>query len=294
MKALVTGGAGFLGKNIVRELVSKNYDVVSYDILSQLPISVSGYKHVVGDITDSVKLRDVMKGCDIIFHTAAIADIDVAAKIPVKTMDINVTGTARCLEAAVENNIKRFVFASSIYTMGKRGSFYRISKVAGESLCKTFFEEFGMKYTITRYGSLYGEDSNKWNFIYKICKDLLTKKRFVYTSSPEAIREFIHIRDASRETVRISSDKDFENATVLITGHSKIKMNTLFDMIKEIIGKDVEITYEPPEKRRHYIYTPYSFDPDIPIRIIPDKYYDIGEDILGCLKAVNEEIKHGN
>jgi UDP-glucose 4-epimerase len=168
MKSLVTGGKGFLGHHIVRELLKNNIETVLLDNSpSTIPIENNGnLKCVTGDILDSDILLEAMDGCDVVFHTAALANLDVARKKPVETMEINVVGTAKCLQAAAETGVKRFLFASSIYTAGNWGSFYRVSKQAGESLCKTFYEEYGIEYTILRYGSLYGREANHWNFIY--------------------------------------------------------------------------------------------------------------------------------
>ena len=147
-----------------------------------------------------------------------------------------------------------------------------------------------MKYTILRYGSLYGTESNQWNFIYGVCKSLLTTGEFTYISSPKSEREYIHIHDASRETVRIAMTEEFINKAVLITGHQRIKMEELFFMIQEILGRRLKIHYIPQEQQRHYVMTPYSFEADVPMRVNLSTYVDISEGILACLRAVQDEI----
>lgn len=300
MKALVTGGAGFLGHHLVKELLRCGIDTVIYD-LSEPSVFVSNLQkkdgvslltYYKGDILDIDALEKAMNGCNIVFHTAAIADIDETRGIPIKTMNVNVVGTATCLEAARKTGVNRFLYASSAYTAGTRGSFYRVSKQAGESLCKTFAEEYGLKYTILRYGSLYGSEANQWNFIYGVCKSLLATGEFTYVSSPESEREYIHIHDAARETVRIALSKEFINNAVLITGHQRMKVRELFFMIQEILGKDLKIHYIPHEQQRHYVMTPYSFEADVPMRVNLSTYVDISEGILDCLRAVQAELDH--
>jgi UDP-glucose 4-epimerase len=299
MKALITGGAGFVGRYLVKELAKTKVQVIVYDRLAHtsvrdlLPLT-KNISYIKGDIQDFSLLKKSMKGCDLVFHTAAIADIDEARKDPIATMDVNVSGTVKCLEAAYRNDVTRFLFASSVYASGNRGSFYSITKRAGESLAKAYYEDFGLKYTILRYGSLYGREPNHWNFIYKVCKELLTKGEFFYTSSPDAIREYIHISDAARETVRIAQDPEYLNRSVLITGHQKLKMSEFFDMIEEILGKKITVHYDRSEHHRHYIRTPYSFDVDVPIRINLSNYIDISEGILDCLKEVKKELMRSN
>jgi UDP-glucose 4-epimerase len=298
MKAFVTGGSGFLGRYLLKELLKSDHDVVTYDlVMPEKPESNDqdngNLTRIQGNILDITSLKKAMTGCDVVFHTAAIADLDKTRTMPRQTMEVNVMGTTNCLEAARHAGIKRFVFASSVYTAGRWGSFYRVSKQTGESLCKTYFEEFRLPYTIVRYGSLYGRDSNHWNFIYGVCKELLTTGEYSYISAKDSVREYIHIFDATRETVRIANDPAFENKAVLITGHQRMKIEEFFAMLKEIIGKDIHIHYTPAEQHKHYVITPYSFEADVPIRVNLSSYVDISEGILDCLREVQKELDAG-
>lgn len=294
-KALVTGGSGFLGRNIVKELSRRKIRTVVIDQMpfdpGQCPPGSGRYiTSIAGDIRDINLLKKAMKGCNLVFHTAAIAEIDKARSNPVKTMEVNVMGTTNCLEAARSNSVERFLFASSVYTAGNWGSFYRVSKQTGESLCKTYSEDFGLNYTILRYGSLYGRDANEWNFIRSVCRSLLETGEYTYISSPDAIREYIHIFDAARETVRIATDPEFINKAALITGHQRMKVSDLFSMIQEIMGRKIRVHYQPASQHRHYVITPYSLDTDIPIRINLSTYVDISEGILDCLRDAQNEL----
>ena len=296
MRALVTGGSGFLGHHLVKELLNKNIETIVYDVAGSAGQHAVGAVHplctyIKGDVLDSEKIFKATEGCDYVFHTAAIADIDQSRKIPKKTMEVNVIGTINCLEAAKAACVKRFLLASTIYVSGNRGSFYRLSKQTCESLCKTYHEEFGLEYTVLRYGSLYGREANHWNFIYGVCKSLLTTGEFTYSSSPDAVREYIHINDAACETVRIACDAQFANKAVLITGHQRMKMSEFFDMVGEILGKDVKIRYAPAVNNPHYVMTPYSFTIDVPVRINLSTYVDISEGILDCFKEIQKELE---
>lgn len=292
MKAFVTGGRGFLGRHITEELLRRGIETITYDIIDDDKNKDSNLLiHIKGNILDKEKLKTAMEGCEIVFHTAAIADINVVRDIPEKTMEINVVGTTNCLQAARECGVKRFIFASSVYSAGNHGSFYSISKKAGESLCKTYYEEFGLEYTILRYGSLYGTEPNHWNFIYSLCKELLLTGKYTYTSSPDSLREYINILDASRESVKIACIPEFANKTVMIAGHQRMTIRDLFTMIEEIIGKKITIIYRENVCNNHYVMTPYSFESDVPIRINLPTYVDISEGILECLKSVDKELK---
>lgn len=296
-RVLVTGGSGFLGSYIIRDLISAGIETVSYDI--RVPPPIDGldnnsplFTFILGDIRDANALGIAMEGCDTIFHIAALANLDKARRLPVETMEMNVVGTAICLHTAHLHNVSRVVYASSVYTAGRWGSFYRVSKQAGEALCRTFYEEMGLPYTIVRYGSLYGRDANHWNPIYGICKSILETGEYTYISSKEAMREYIHIIDASRETVRVSKDDRYVNKTVMITGHQRISVDELFRMIEEILGKKIIIHYTPQESHKHYVMTPYSLEMDMPERITMSHYIDISEGIVDCLRMILKENKH--
>lgn len=293
-KVLVTGGNGFLGHYIVRELSNRGIETIIYDISKSNfndDIIKTGLLYFIeGDVLDISRLEFAMQGCDTVFHTAAIANIDDTVNQPIKTMEINVLGTVNCLEAARKHNVNRFIYASSVYVAGNRGSFYRISKQTGESLCKTYFNEFNLNYSIIRYGSLYGREANNWNFLYSVCKELLINKEFNYFTSSNAVREFIHINDASRETINIAQNDEYINKAVLITGHQKMTMREFFDMIQEILGYPIKINFLTNNKS-HYEITPYSFEADVPVRINLPSYIDIYEGVLDCLKQAQKEIE---
>jgi UDP-glucose 4-epimerase len=298
MKALVTGGSGFLGRHIVKELLRNGHRTVLYDrvrspYLDNTEFDSPSLRFVEGDILDLPTLEKTMKGCDVVFHTAALADLDMTRTKPLDTMEINVMGTAKCLEAARRCGAGRFLFASTVYTSGHHGSFYRVSKQAGESLCRTYHDEFQLPYTILRYGSLYGREPNHWNFIYSVCKALLTEREFHYASPATAVREYIHINDAARETVRIATDPLLANKAVLITGHQRMTVKEFFDMVQEILGYKVKITYTPAGKTRHYVMTPYSFEMEVPVRVNLLSYVDINEGILDCLRDARKELDLG-
>lgn len=286
-RALVTGASGFLGRYIVSELLNRKFKVVCYDVVA--PPHEGNFEFVRGDVRDQKTLKKAMRGCKYVFHNAAIADIDDAVSRPVETMEVNVVGTANCLEVARRSQVKRFVLASTVYVESEHGSFYRISKQACELLCKAYNQEFGLPYTIVRYGSLYGRKANDWNMVRQICYQLMAKKVYRYYGSGEELREFINVRDAARETVNVALNSCFRNQTVLITGNQKMRMKDFFKLVEEIIPHPVKIVYDD-RKHRHYRITPYKLVIDKAVRINLQEYVDIGEGILDCLEEIAEEM----
>lgn len=287
MKALVTGSAGFLGSHIIDCLRAVDCEVVAYDLKKPHRNDI---EIVLGDVKDREKLLKAAKGCNYIFHNAAIANIDDTRKAPVETMEVNVMGTVNVLEAARIVGVERFAFASSLYVSSDRGSFYRVSKVTGELLCETYGKEFGVPYTLIRYGSLYGRRSNKWNMVYNICNELLEKGEYRYYGSGEEMREFINVEDAARETVRVAMDEQFKNKIVMVTGHQRMRMRDFFAMLSEILPNGIKVHYEN-RNHGHYEITPYKYKRELPIRINMARYIDIGEGILACLEEMEKEIE---
>lgn len=289
-RAFITGGAGFLGWHIVQAVKKRGAKAVIYDTKPPLK-EEEGIEYVQGDIADLEKMQRALKGCDYFFHAAAIANIDETRSMAIPTMEVNVTGTAKCLEATHRAGLKRFLFASSVYVASNRGSFYRVSKLAGELLCRIYWEEFKLPYTIVRYGSLYGRNANEWNFIYKFCREVLETGSFDYYGTGEEIREFINAEDAARETVNVSELDEYAGKAVLITGHQRMYMKDFFNFASEILGKKVNIRYLANKDHLHYKSTPYSFEPDLSIRINMKHYIDISEGILSCLQDIHKTIK---
>lgn len=291
MKAVVFGGAGFIGSHVADALTFKGHDVVIFDCVSS-PYLQENQRMVVGDILDEQLVAQSIEGCDVVYHLAGIADIDEAAQKPYETIKSNILGTANILEAARQHHIKRFVFASSLYVYSKAGSFYRTSKQSCELLIQNYQESFGLNYTILRYGSLYGPRGHK-SAIHTFVKEALQHKKIVRHGDGEDVREYIHVLDAAKDSVTILDD-EFINQHVLLTGHHQIKIKDLLVMISEMLEDDIELVYEPSSENYHYEITPYNFAPKIGKRLMSKTYLDLGQGVLDTIHRVAQEIEEEN
>lgn len=287
-KVVVFGGSGFLGSHVADALTDANYDVIIYD-LKPSPYLHSTQKTVVGDILDDKKVSDVVKGCDIVYNFAGIANIDDASKRPLDSVKFNILGNSIILDACRKANVKRFVFASSLYVYSKTGSFYRSTKQSCELLVESYREVFGLPYTILRYGSLYGPRADEGNFIYKIIKQALTEEKITRDGDGEEIREYIHVSDAAKGSVEILSD-DFINQYVIITGNQQMKVKDLLLMIKEILDNKIKIEYRQATVNGHYEITPYTFAPKLAKRVLCKTYIDLGQGILKSIQSMYKDI----
>ena len=284
MKAVVFGGSGFLGSHVADALTNAGYKVIIFD-LNKSKYLRKNQKNITGSILDENAIRNVVKGADVVYNFAAIADINDANKKPVETVKHNILGNTIILEACRQNKIKRFIFASTLYVYSKAGAFYKSSKQACELIIENYSELFGLPYTILRYGSLYGPRSDERNYIYKILKQAIIEGKITSFGESEDLREYIHVEDAARYSVEILS-KEFENQYVILTGNQPMRRKDLLIMIKEMLGNKIEIEFSPKESKAHYEITPYSFSPKIAKKFVGKYHLDMGQGILQCIDEI--------
>lgn len=287
-KVAVFGGSGFLGSHVADALAEAGYIVTVYD-RKKSPYLRKSQRMIEGDILDQDKVEEAVNDCDIVYNFAGIADIDEASQKPLDSVKLNILGNSIILEACRKANVKRFVFASSLYVYSKTGSFYRSTKQACELLIENYYEVFGLPYTILRYGSLYGPRADERNFIYRILKEALTEQKIIRNGDGEEIREYIHAYDAAKGSVEILSD-DFINQYVIITGNQQMKVKDLLLMIKEMLDNKIEIEYKPTTATYHYEITPYTFAPKLAKRIVGKTYFDLGQGILKSIQNIYKEL----
>jgi UDP-glucose 4-epimerase len=282
MKAIVFGGSGFIGSHVADALTKAEYDVSVFDLIES-PYLQEGQKMIIGSILERETVRKAVKGCNVAYNFAGVADLEKAKENPIKTVEINILGNTIILEACREYDVKRFVFASSLYVYSKTGSFYRSSKQACELIIENYHEDYGLPYTILRYGSLYGPRADENNWIYKILNQAITEEKITRYGDGEELREYIHVEDAARCSVDILS-KEFENEYVILTGYQQMKIKNVMIMINEMLENKIELEFLPANSNLHYEITPYSFSPKIAKKYVSRYYLDIGQGLLQCLE----------
>ena len=120
-------------------------------------------------------------------------------------------GNLNLLEACrINGKVKRFVYASSAYALSEKGSFYGISKLSSEKLTKEYHNRFNLKYTIIRYGSVYGERDYNNNYIYNLLHYAIKYGELCLKDDGEDLREFIHASDVAKLSVSALKNKEYE------------------------------------------------------------------------------------
>ena len=217
MKALVTGGAGFIGSNLVDELVRQDYQVVCLDINphGHWNKDVANY---VGDVCNYPLVDSLMKDVDYVFHLAADVRIQDCIKNPIQCYHNNVIGTATVLEAARNNDVRNVVFSSTcaIYECKwlvqsedspEDASLnpYASSKKSGEDLCKLYSTSYGLHTTILRYFNVYGERQHT-SGQYAPVVGVFMKQRdqglpLSITGDGSQRRDFVHVNDVAQANI---------------------------------------------------------------------------------------------
>jgi len=285
-KVLVFGGSGFLGNYLVNELISKKYDVTVADIH---PIN-NKIKFIECDILNFKDLERVFsKKFHYVYNLAGFANLENAINEPILTMKLNLIANMHIAEFCIQNNVKKYIFASSAYAMSEKGSFYGISKLASEKSIEEYNKKKGLNFIIIRYGSVYSEKDFNNNYVYNLIKDAMKTNKIIHNGDGNEYREYIHAVDASKLSVDVLEDENYTNKHIILTGSQGIKRKDLFKMINEILGEKLEIQLNKDAQNDHYKFTPYSFQPSISRKLIPNPQIDLGQGILEIIRNVNDK-----
>ena len=286
-KILVTGSSGFLGSHLAEKLIRQGHNVISFDNKPS-KYQIDNQKEIIGSILDLKTLRKAIKGCDYVYHFAAQSDIDYSVTNIEKTIDINIKGTLNILKLSSEYKVKKILFASSVYVDSNLGSFYKISKHTCEKLLEEFWRLYKLKYTIIRFGSLYGTRSTINNSIHNIIQSVISNKKIIRYGNGEEIREYVNVEDAATKSIDLLNKK-FDNLTLILSGQNSIKIKDLILLISEILQKKIKIEYKKIGKSNHYSITPVNYNLNKVQKITMENYYDLNQGLLDLIKYIENK-----
>jgi len=238
-KYLVTGGAGFIGTNLVKELLARGHEVVvldNYAAGKKENRIQKGALYIEGDIRKEEYLGNACAGVDGIFHTAALPRVTFSVENPELTHDVNVNGTLKVLLAAKKQGVKRVVFSSSSSTYGgqsadkllnedeaikKPVSPYALHKLIGEHYCRVFSELFGLETISLIYFNVYGPyfdpDGPYALVVGKFLKQKKEGQPMTVCGDGEYYRDYTHVADVVRANIMaMESDKVGKGETINI------------------------------------------------------------------------------
>ena len=269
-KILITGGAGFIGSHLVKYLVEKGNEVIVADILLRgNKIDKNIFKNIQfhnADVKDSEKMMQLSKGCDCIFHYAAILGVDVVADNPVETMETEVIGTQNIVNAALKNNIEKIIYASTSGVYGHSAieksvtedilvdprTSYAIAKRYNEIYLKALFEEKGLMSVSMRFFNVYGMSQDSRMVIPRFFEQAVANKPITIFGDGKQTRDFTYIDDTIFASVELATK--INGCEIFnIANENEVTINELASRIIEITKSKSEMTYiNAPKKRYDY------------------------------------------
>lgn len=270
MNFLVTGGGGFIGSNIVNELLNQNHNVKILDNFStgkreNLSKFLNDIEIIEGDIRSYHIVLQAVKNTDIILHQAALPSVPRSIKDPITTNDVNVNGTLNILNAAVSEKVKRVVFASSSSVYGDNPvlpkseelipapkSPYAVSKLAAEYYLKVFSQVYDLETVALRYFNVFGpnQDPNSQYsaVIPKFIKAFINNQIPVIFGDGEQTRDFTYVSNVVKGNILAATKPIEKNLTLNCACHDRISLNTLISKLNEIFNKNIKPEYLPPRQ----------------------------------------------
>ncbi len=269
-KILVTGGAGFIGSSLVKKLAEEGNEVIVYDSLLRgnklSTTTLEKVKLVVGDVRDFELLNSYTKGCDVIFHFAAILGVDIVADNPIETMDVETIGMRNVANAAINNGVKKILYASTsgIYghsameqavseeiTVDPRTS-YAMAKRYNEIYLAALHEEKGIDSISLRFFNVYGADQDNRMVIPRFYEQAINNEPITVFGSGKQTRDFTYIDDTIHACILLMN-KVSGNHIFNVANENEGCIEDLALTIKKITGSSSEIKYiEAPKKRYDY------------------------------------------
>ena len=266
---LVTGGAGFIGSNLVRELLGRSHRVKALDnfatgrrqnlieVLDQIEL------HEM-DIRDLAAIRPAFEGVDYVLHQAAIPSVPRSVQDPVTTTEANVNGTLHVLMAARDARVQRVVIASSSSVYGANPELpkhegmvplpispYAASKLADEAYAAAFYHVYGLETVCLRYFNVFGPRQDPASqyaaVIPRFIQDMLSGQRPTIFGDGEQSRDFTFVSNVVEANVVAAQADDCGKADVFnVACGERHTLNHLVGYLNDILGTDIEPVHEPP------------------------------------------------
>jgi UDP-glucose 4-epimerase len=269
MRILVTGGAGFIGSNLSKRLVKDGHQVVVLDnLLRGNKLDKSTFdliQFINGDVRDFETVNSAAKGCDIIFHFAAVLGVDIVADNPVETMDVEVIGTRNIVNAAMQNNVQQVLYASTSGIYGHTSfenllteeilvdpkTSYAMAKRYNEIYLASHYEEKKINVISLRFFNVYGHNQDNRMVVPRFFEQAKSNEPITIFGTGKQTRDFTYIDDTVEACVRLMNIKGCH--IVNIANENEWCIEDLGLKIVELTGSTSSIQYiDAPKKRYDY------------------------------------------
>lgn len=267
-KYLVTGGAGFIGSNIVKELLSQGFFVRAVDNLSTGKkeniaefLDNPNFEFIEADLTSLDNCKKAVSGVNFVLHEAAVPSVPRSIENPIASNNSNIDATLNMLVAARDEKVEKFVFASSSSIYGdnpdlpKQEDFpprpispYALTKYAGERYCQIFWKIYGLPTVCLRYFNVFGPkqnpDSQYSAVIPKFIKLFLKGERPVILGDGNQSRDFTFVDNVVLANILAANAKEGNGEVFNIALSGRTSLNDLVNMLKDITEKNIDAEYK--------------------------------------------------
>jgi UDP-glucose 4-epimerase len=257
MKVLITGGAGFIGSHVVDAVVRAGHEPRIFDLIPSPHHHPDEFDTFLGDLTDPQAVAHAARGCDVIAHLAAIADVGQVAADPLYAERVNSGGTANVLEAARLEGVQHVVYASTIWVYDGCEDYdvvdedtplqlprhpYTAQKLAGEQYCTSYAELYGIDYTILRFGIPYGPRARPAAVIPSFFKNALAGRPLTIAGGGKQSRRFTYVGDIARAVALAAAAPEAHNRVYNVASGETVTILELATAVSGIVG-DTDILH---------------------------------------------------
>jgi nucleoside-diphosphate-sugar epimerase len=262
VRVLVTGGAGFIGSNLVAELLARGHGVRVLDNFS------TGHRHnlahvegdielIEGDLRSYERVHHAVRGCEVVFHQGALPSVPRSVQDPITTSEVNVGGTLNVLLNARDEGVRRLIFASSSSIYGDAPGFprtedaapmplapYPVSKLAAEQYCRVFSSVYGLATVCLRYFNVFGRRQDPASQYSAVIPRFITAMRAgqaptIYGTGRQS-RDFTHIDNAVAANLLAMDAPDAWGQVFNVACGTPHSLNELVELLNRILGSEIE------------------------------------------------------
>ena len=267
MRALVTGGAGFIGSNLVRALLARGDEVRVLDNFSSgNRANLAGLEHEVelveGDLRSYERVHAAVRGVEVVYHQGALPSVPRSVQDPLTTTAVNVEGTLNVLLAARDEAVRRVVNASSSSVYGNEGELpraetqlpdpispYAVAKLAAERFCTSFSRVYSMEVVSLRYFNVFGPRQDPLSqyaaVVPRFIRAVATGQPVTVYGDGEQSRDFTYVDNVVAANLLAADAASVHGEIVNVATGSSVTVNKLADTIGRLLDLSVEKAYEP-------------------------------------------------
>jgi len=282
MKILITGGAGFIGYHLVKQLIERGHEVIIYDaFLNYIDPEKSTYDRYLkmrleylkekttiirGDIRHKVTLFNTMRDVqpEVVVHLAALPISTVSNKFSEDAIDINLNGTTNVLESIrMTPSVKKFVYTSSSMVYGNFQKptadeshttnpidVYGATKLSGELLTRAYGKQYDIQYSIIRPSAVYGPTDCNRRVSQIFLENILSGTPITLHNEGESKLDFTYVDDLAQGFRLVVESEKSNGETFNITYGEGRSLKDFVNLLKDLLGKDAEINYKPADMKR--------------------------------------------